>query len=66
MSFLLVISLMAAEADPLFVRGDVDGDFRLAFQDAIRLLDYEFADGPTPPCLDAADFDDDGAITLGD
>jgi len=64
MHIILAISILAADSE--FVRGDVDGDFRIAFRDAIRLLDYQFADGPPPPCLDAGDFDDDGAITLGD
>jgi len=73
MQALLVAFLLAADredppADPPaeFVRGDVDGDLRVSFRDAIRLIDFQFAEGPVPPCLDAADFDDDGAITIGD
>jgi len=62
-----IVVLSAVPADPpQFMRGDVDGDLRYVLRDAIRLLDYEFADGPPPPCLDAADFDDDGRITIGD
>jgi hypothetical protein len=34
--------------------------------DAIVLLTYLFARGEAPPCLDAADADDDGGHTIGD
>jgi hypothetical protein len=43
-----------------FVRGDVDASGRINITDAIFLLDWLFQGGPRPPCVDAADVDDDG------
>ena len=44
----------------LFVRGDVDGVGNIDITDAVFLLNFLFQGGPTPPCMDAADVDDDG------
>jgi hypothetical protein len=49
-------------APPPFHRGDPDGDGRSSIGDAVQVLLFLFAFGPTPACLDAADFDDDGRI----
>lgn len=49
-----------------FLRGDGDGNGSLsAITDAVAILNYQFNNG-TLPCLDAADFNDDGAINLPD
>jgi hypothetical protein len=48
-----------------FVRGDADGNGRLALGDAIAILRSLFG-ASTIPCADAADVDDDGRISLGD
>ncbi|MBN1418820.1 MAG: hypothetical protein JXP34_08590, partial [Planctomycetes bacterium] len=46
--------------------GDVRDDGAWDLADAIAVLDYLFASGPAPGCLDAADCDDDGQVTIGD
>jgi hypothetical protein len=45
-----------------FLRGDCDGDGRVAgmVTDAVFLLEYSFRGGPRPPCLAACDADGDG------
>ena len=49
-----------------FLRGDADGNGTLsAITDAVLILNYLFNSGAMP-CLDAADFNDDGAINLPD
>lgn len=49
-----------------FIRGDanVSGTFDLS--DVIYILNYLFANSSQPPCLDAADTNDDGAIQISD
>jgi len=49
-----------------FRRGDVNGDGSFEISDPIYLLNWLFANGPEPPCLDAADLDDGGRIDIGD
>lgn len=49
-----------------FLRGDSNGDARVNVTDAVHILRYLFAGGGVPPCLDAADVDDDGAVCLTD
>ncbi len=34
--------------------------------DAVRILDFLFAGGEEPPCLETADADDSGAVQLTD
>lgn len=51
---------------PLFIRGDVDFNSALQITDAINLLDFLFAGGPSPICSDAADANDSGAIDVSD
>lgn len=49
-----------------FVRGDADGSLGIsALVDAVTILGYLF-NGQPMNCLDAADFDDDGAVNLVD
>ena len=48
-----------------FLRGDIDGNgVVFALTDALALLDFQFSGGTPPPCADAADVDDDGAVYL--
>jgi len=49
-----------------FVRGDGNGDGSLDLGDPVFLLNFLFASGAAPECLDSADIDDDGRLTIGD
>ncbi len=49
-----------------FHRSDADGSGRLDITDAVFTLNYLFAGGPAPGCLDAADSDDDGELIITD
>ncbi|MBN1421241.1 MAG: hypothetical protein JXP34_20880 [Planctomycetes bacterium] len=51
---------------PRFIRGDVNADGLMTIGDPIALLNYQFASGAEPPCLDAGDIDDNGVFTIGD
>ena len=51
---------------PRFKRGDVDVNDRTNITDAVALLNYLFASGETPQCLDAADVDDSGTVNITD
>lgn len=47
--------------DPLFTRGDADGDGVFnALADGLYLLTFGFLGGPPPPCMEAAEVDGDG------
>jgi len=48
-----------------FVRGDVDGDAEVTLADALTLL-RSLSQRTTLPCQDAADFDDDGTVSIAD
>lgn len=48
-----------------FVRGDVDGDGKIAWPDLL-LLAQHLATREELPCRDAADLDDGGSVDLGD
>lgn len=61
-----VLLAVPARADWTFIRGDVDGSGQPLLNDATLLLDYLFVDGVEPPCLDAADLNDDGRISIVD
>ena len=50
---------------PVFIRGDTNGDGRVDVADAVRLLNYLFAEGELK-CLDAGDVQNDGHIDVGD
>lgn len=60
----LGVSLWAA-GDP-FVRGDVNGSGAVEEADASALAAWLWKEGPAPACLDAADANDDGAVTHED
>jgi hypothetical protein len=51
---------------PLFRRGDASDDGAVNIADAVAILSYLFARGPTPACLDAADANDDGQMQISD
>lgn len=52
--------------DRPFIRGDSNGDGRVDISDAIYTLQFLFAGGPEPPCLDAAAVRDCPGLDLGD
>ena len=58
----------AVSAQGVFVRGDVNRDWVINLLDAIAILGhlYDSHVGPTIPCLDAADIDDNGVIIVTD
>jgi hypothetical protein len=49
-----------------FARGDVNLDGRVSISDSMRLRRFLFNGGDFPPCLDAADTNDDGSINVTD
>lgn len=49
-----------------FRRGDANIDGAVGVADVIRLLNFLFAGGLEPDCLDAADTNDDGRVDVGD
>ncbi len=49
-----------------FRRADANADGVADIADAVFILQYLFALGAFPPCLDAADTNDDGALDLSD
>jgi hypothetical protein len=50
----------------LFVRGDANADGITNIADPIVILNYLFAQGSEPSCLDSADIDDNGVLDIGD
>lgn len=54
------------ECESLFRRGDCNDDGAIDITDAIFTLNYLFAGGAAPTCLDAADANDDGAVDITD
>ena len=62
--FPLKVTLNLAAVD-LFLRGDPDRDLRLDEKDALAVLAHLFAGKPLS-CLDAADVDDDGKVSITD
>lgn len=53
-------------AEPLFVRGEADGNCVVNLTDAVFILNHLFNSGPAPQCPDAADTDDTGGLDLAD
>ncbi len=49
-----------------FIRGNADGQGDLGIGDAIFILSFMFQNGVTPPCMDAADTNDNGLVDIGD
>jgi hypothetical protein len=52
--------------NPVFHRGDANGDGRLDISDAIRTFNFLFLGAPAPGCLEAADSNNDGRADLSD
>jgi hypothetical protein len=52
--------------NPSFLRGDTNGSGKLDLADHVYLINYVFRKGPKPPCMDAADVDDNGLIEFLD
>jgi hypothetical protein len=50
----------------MFHRGDSNADGRVDISDVIHMLRYVYAGGEKPGCLDAADFDNTGALDSSD
>ncbi len=62
-----VLAPATITAIPPFIRGDFDASGDVDLADAIQGLQYVvFGHGSAPTCLDAADANDDGQITLAD
>ena len=59
---------MGAPGDePLFVRGDSDGDGRISLTDAVNTLSFLLVGGgANVDCRDAADTDDSGRVNITD
>ncbi|HBO51158.1 MAG TPA: hypothetical protein DD471_04180, partial [Planctomycetes bacterium] len=53
-------------SEPVFLRGDVNGDGVLSEADSTRMMDWIFGLAPAPECLDAADLNDDGYVNITD
>ena len=49
-----------------FRRGDSSGEGTVDMADVLHVLDFIFRKGPTPPCVEAANFNDDGSINVTD
>ena len=49
-----------------FVRGDANQDGTVDITDSIFILNWLCLGGPEPPCLDAADTNDDGCVNIVD
>ncbi|MGA1202938.1 MAG: dockerin type I repeat-containing protein [Planctomycetota bacterium] len=61
------LTIPIVEPASVFLRGDFDRNGVVSIADAIELAEYLFQSGATtPPCLDAADVNDDGRLDLAD
>ena len=49
-----------------FTRGDANSSGAIDLSDAVTILGYLFLGNASPPCLDAADVDDDATVSLAD
>jgi len=52
--------------EPLFIRGDSNGDGRVNISDGIRTFMYLFQGAASPRCIDALDANDDAAVDMTD
>ena len=59
-------SIERCDEEPLFHRGDANGDGSLDISDGIYLLGALFLQGPALECLEAADADDSGQLEVTD
>ncbi|MBN1419567.1 MAG: dockerin type I repeat-containing protein [Planctomycetes bacterium] len=62
----LGLSLFLAGDPEVFIRGDADGSGTIEDADAALVAAWLWKAGPPPACFDAADANDDGAITEED
>ena len=62
----LRIRARPADAGTLFRRGRVNGDDAFNIADPVALLNWLFATGDAPECLDSADMNDDGRVNISD
>ena len=51
---------------PRFIRGDANGSGEVDISDAVWHLNYLFLEGPTPPCIEAAEVNDDDRLDISD
>jgi hypothetical protein len=52
--------------EPTFIRGDADADMDVDMGDVYYLLGWLNGHNPDPSCMDAADANDDGTVSLED
>ncbi len=64
--FVSAVCFSAAAQETRFVRGDADASEAIDITDVNVILEFLFTDGQAPPCLDAADVNDDGAVDVSD
>ena len=50
----------------VFHRGDADSNGRITISDAVSIILFLHLQGPRPPCLEAADWDDGGIVNGAD
>ena len=68
----MILALLVASTAPVvaapapFIRGDVNSDGSVSISDLLVLVRYVVLNGQGISCLDSADVDDDGRITIGD
>jgi len=60
------LTVLPAEVEPVFVRGNCDAAGEIDITDAIGLLNYLFLGAGVPACLDACDSNDTGDLDLTD
>ncbi len=65
-SAVINVMVLGESPEPLFRRGDSDGDGKLSLTDAVRALNWLFLGAAAPTCLDAADTDDSGVVNISD
>ena len=62
-----IFRVLIAPGGASFVRGDANQDMSTPdLADALFIANYIFANGAVPPCLDAADVNDDGVHDISD
>jgi hypothetical protein len=59
-------AIVVPETTCLFLRGDPNLNGNVDLADAVYILQYLFAGGARPVCLDAADPNDSGSVDIGD
>ena len=60
------VDVFARASSSVFVRGNANGDSKVDIADTIWLVNFLFRNGATPPCLDAADVNDNELVELSD